>query len=380
MQPETDIRLGLPSASGIDRIIHCPGSVIAERGLSDEKKLAVTQSGTDIHESMKTGDEETLGKTEREIKEDLLKMEEYSKNKWIDDGYVPEGITRVIADDSRQWIRNNKLEPLVSAQPDKVYFSRTSMLGLNWKTGFNDPTPSELSWQCRTEVVVTWFNNPQIEHARWGIAASRLTSKLDTTDYDRNDYERFNREILHALWRAEQPDAPRVPGTHCRYCKAKSLCREYAVYNMIIASRVPITVGKPDDMAIIQAIHNLTPAELGFFYARKSSVEVAYDAAKERLLSMPEEDLKSAGFEKHQGSNLSKITNAALAFQRLASILTPEERVQCISIVRGRAVELYSEHVVSGKHPTQKVAKQAVDEALGDVLEFREGAPKLKPI
>lgn len=371
-------RLGLPSASGMDRVIRCPGSIAAERGLPEPEKLAITESGTAIHEALHTGDEEALGMTEREIKDNLYEMERVALVKWHNDGFLNDNLKT--EREKRYWLRDESLSPVASGQPDVIHFGEKSFLLINFKTGYADPTPSELNWQSRTEVVVTWFNHPQMEHARAGIAASRLTSKLDTTDYDRADYERFKREIFHAVWRAQQPDAPRVPGDHCRWCKAKALCRENAVYNMIIASRVPVAPGKPDDMSIIQAIHHLSPAELGFFYARKGSLEVAMEAAKERLLSMSEEELKSAGFQKMQGSQIGTITSDILAFQRLAAILTPEERLQCIKIVRGRAVELYSEHVVEGKHPTQKASKAAVEAALGDVLVFREGNPKLKAI
>ena len=375
-----DPRLGLPSASSMARVMACPGSVNAERGLVELKTDSITESGTAIHESLHTGDEESLGMTEREIKERLSALELDATRKWASDGHLGSMMNPKPIREQRFWLRKDNLEAAMSGQPDYVVLGIRSMLGLNFKTGYADSTPSEINWQCRAELVVVWSNNPHVEHARWGIAASRLSTTLDTTDYERSDYNRFKYQILDACWKAEQPDAPRVPGSHCRWCKARGLCRENAVYNMIVVNKIPVSTGKPDDLAIIGAVQTLTAPELGFVYSRKGSIEVLMEAVKQRLLSLPEEELKSAGYVKTDGVKRGTIINGAKAFHRLETILTPEERVQCIKIDRAKAVELYSEHATGGSRPSQKRAKDAVDAALGDVLEFKEGQPRLKAI
>lgn len=71
------------SASAIDRRHHCPGSNAAEKDLPDLKVEEVTDTGTRIHESLHTGDEDELELSEREIKERLSSMEKEALESWI---------------------------------------------------------------------------------------------------------------------------------------------------------------------------------------------------------------------------------------------------------------------------------------------------------
>ena len=390
MNNELDPRLGLPSASSMDRTMRCPGSAIAQIGIPDEPDQAVTETGNVVHAAMAgeeydedQEDEATLGMTERQIVEQLQNMEAAAVQKWVEDGYS-DGNHKVIREE-RFWIRDDKLEPVASGQPDVVYQSDRSILVLNYKTGFKDPTASELNWQCRTEVVVTWFNMPkEIVHARAGILASRLTNKLDTTDYDVEDFRRLRTEIIHAQWRSRQPDAPRVPGDHCRWCKAKAHCRENVVYGMVVASKVPIIKGplnrsKVDDLEIIAAVNRLTPAELGFFYSRKGAVEKTLEAAKIRLMSLTEDELLQAGYKLKPGNKLGTISDDGAALSAILSILSPKEAAKCIKFVRGRAIKLIGDKAdANGKFPTKDQAKELVENTLGDLLVRREGNKRLE--
>jgi len=368
-------RGGLPSASGMDRLYRCPGSWEMEKGLSEFPVDETADTGVAVHGALETGDDSELEMTEKEIASKLKEMRESSVAQWMEEF----GVTGVLAEfvEQRFWIRNRMtLDQLSSARPDYAAYGKSHGIVLNYKTGFKSPTPSELSWQSRVEVISFWHQNPHLEHIRGGFLASRLSSKIDTTDYEVSDLRRVENELRTILWRSEQPDAPRVPGPHCRYCKARGVCRENAVYSMISAAQVPMVVGKKDPLAVVQAVGRMTPAEMAFVYQRKSISEEIFTAIKFRMLSLSEEQLREVGYKVGPGNAQYPIAEEQIpdVWEKLGSFLTPEERLKCVKISRTPAEKFVAEK----EGMTLKDAKEAVIQRLG--LEKKEGNPRLKEI
>lgn len=372
----TDERELLPSASGIDKLANCPGSFAAEQGLSPLPEQDVTKDGTNIHQALADGDDSNLPTTQREIAQHLANMEKRELETWISDFNLNTAEMKSVRE-HRFWLRDPKtLELLASAKPDVVYVQGQHALIVDFKSGFKDPSPSESNWQLRVQSIAIHQEYPYFEHIRSATAHSRLSSKFDATDYTLDDLRRVRRAFVDVLWRAKQPDAPRVPGPHCRYCKANGLCREKAVYDSIAASQLPVRSGKSDQMALIQAVGLLTPPELAHLWRRKSSMETAYNAIEFRMKSLPKDVLADLGYELAPGNKNKEITDVATAFQRLATVLTDDERMQCLNIVRGRTADKLAERTNISK----KAAQEQIDQALGDVLIEKPGNPRLKEL
>lgn len=362
----------------MDRIAHCAGSPAMERGLPDLPVEEVAESGTAIHGAMETGDDEGLGMTEKEIAARMRDIELREFTNWAAGYHLAK--EPVCVREERFWIRNRQtLDPIASARPDVCYISAPYALVINYKSGFKNPTPSERSWQSRTEVIALWHEHPELTTITGAFLASRLSSKYDATEYQQEDLQRVEREIRHIIWRSEQPDAPRVPGPWCRYCKARGLCRENAVYSLVATHGMAVVTGSKktrgeETLAIAQAVARMTPQEMGFVYSRQSTVDAVYAAIKARLLELPENELAAAGYEKQKGNTYYPVDDPAVAFVDLGEVLSSADRAQCIKVVIGTAEDL----LAARQGITKKEAKERIISLLG--LQPKLGNPKLKPL
>ena len=234
-----DPRQNLPSASGIYRIVNCPGSLAAEKGLPDLPAEQVTEEGTAIHEAAETGDTSELSGDPAAIAKRLRAMEDRVLEQWLADipnydGTIPQRHAEV-----RLWIRDRKtLELTASAQLDVLRVYEKWCLIIDFKTGFNDAPPADRNWQLLTQAICVHHEFPKVERFRVAIAASRLSSKLDIAEYSLADLEHADKELLHVLWLAKQSDAQRRPGEHCRWCKAKGICPEAATFSLVTQQRL----------------------------------------------------------------------------------------------------------------------------------------------
>jgi hypothetical protein len=373
-----DPRQGLMSASAIDRRWHCAGSESAERDLPELKVEEVTETGNRIHESLYSGEDEELELSEREIKNRIVELENFAVAEWKEFFGIVE-IKHTIRE-TRCWIRDEKLNQIASAQPDVFYIGISSggipyALVINYKTGFAKQTPSERNWQCRTEVLAVKSEYPEVQHVRGGIIASRLYSKLDTTDYTIDDINKTAREIQMIIWRSQQPDAPRVPGPHCRWCKARGICTESATMAMVTAKGLEMR-RMANSMDVANFISKLDPADLKVMVDRSSLITEILEAAKQRLKGLSEETLALIGLKLVPGMNLKPITNTKVAYERLEAVLGKEAMMDVISVARGKAADILCEQ----QQIPLKAAKEQVDVILGDAITPKEGSKKLKPL
>lgn len=369
--PTEDPRAGLPSASSMDRLNKCPGSFAAEKGLPELKQQDVTESGTKIHAALAGGDEE-LELSDKEIKERMKSIEKAVVATWCEEF----GLPTVVPDfrEERMWIHNRTtLEPVSSAQPDVAYVDKTHALLINYKAGYADLTPSELNWQCRTEALALWHEYPQLTHIRGAILASRLYDKFDATDYDLADLQRIERELFHILWRADQSDAPRVPGAWCRYCRASGSCPEAAVFAMINNARVPVKAGS---LEVAESVGRMTPKQLAYVHRRSALANAIFDAVEQRLKALPPTELEAVGYRMADGNRKISFTNVTEAMARLLNVMTPEQRAECITISLPTASKIVAEK----ESITVKAARAKVEVTLGDSFNESKGNPRLRPI
>lgn len=368
----TDEREQLPSASGLERMARCPGSWAAEQGMPDLPTQQVTQEGTDIHAALETGDDDDLAVDEKEIKQRLAKMEQSEVAKWADT--VPFPLTLEPIRERRLWIRDSSsLEKIASAKLDVSYVIVNHGLIIDFKSGFNDPTPSERNWQLRTQVVALRQAYPSLTKIRAAFAVSRLSSVFDSTDYDTEDIDRIEREIRHVLWQVKQPDAPRVPGPHCHWCRAQGSCREAGVYTQIAEAQLP---AEANELDVIQAVSRMTPGELARVYERRSVIKSILTSVEYRLKSLPPGDLSAVGYELRPGNKGVDITDISGAFMALKD-LVGDARMVCVDLVLGRAEDIMVE---SGKATSKKEAKEKIRSALAPYLKEKTGQPRLKAL
>lgn len=373
-----DERGGMASASSFARLYACPGSAAAERGLSELPKDDTTEEGTQIHDALHTGDDSGLALTPKQIKQKLEAMELRARENWAAEFEIS-GIE--IIRETRFWLRNpTTLELIASAKPDVVCIHYDRAMVTDFKSGFADTTPSERNWQLGVQAI-SIYQEYRVQHVRAAIAHSRLSSHFDSVDFDLEDLRRVEKEIVHTVWRSEQSDAPRVPGAHCRWCRANGGCFEKAVYDQIASAHLPViaTGKKGDELTMIEAVNRLTPEQLAFLHRRKPSLEVAYSAIEHRLKSLPADVLQSIGYQLANGVKIREITDAATAFARLAPLMKHDkgdDRLAGLKLVIGKM----SEALADRTGVSLESAKNQIYSALGDVVLEREGNKRLRPL
>lgn len=370
----TDERESLPSASYIPDYWHCPGKRNAERGLPPLPAKSVTDDGNVVHENMEEGITDGTV-SQKDITKRLRELEEETIGKWRAEFDIT--VTPKIFREERLWIRNRTtLRPVASAKLDVFCIYGEFALALDFKTGFKTQVPSELNWQLRCQSIALWHENSDLTTIRSGIATGRFGARVDCTDYNTAEMWAVERELMHILWRTEQPDAPRVPGPQCDYCRAKAGCPQAGALSMLPHVGLPVSKRAPNGLTILDRFNTMTPEQLGFIRARKSTIESILEQVDEKLKHMPEDQLALAGYKLVPGNKNKEITDAGTAFTRLGTVLKDDERLKCLKIVRGRAAELLAER----EDLSKEAAQEKVDAALGDVLIDKPGNPRLKAL
>jgi len=301
-----DERKSKPSASGFARCVFCPGSRAAELAVpGTDEESEVAAAGTAIHSAIATGDFSNLGTTESEIAEHLDGMNLAALEQFKQD-FITDAPT--IVREERYWVKHRKTgEELASAKPDFAAYSDKCLLVVDCKTGFKAVTPAAGNWQLRLQLVALDQAFGPFMHARVAIAQHRIGEVFDACDYQRDDIEQAYAEVVFYLRRSEQPNVERVPGSHCFYCRARAMCREYECYAAMMPYIRTSPQLKPVKKAdIVAKVELLSPEDLAFIESRRTSANNLFEAVTGRLKQLPAEQLALLGYElKSTGSNRS---------------------------------------------------------------------------
>lgn len=367
-----DVREGKPSASGVYRIVACPGSPAAERGQPELPAESWTQEGSDIHAAVETGDTSELQEDTALIASKLKGMEMSALDAWLNqisgyDGTVP---SRHV--EERLWIRDRKtLELVASAQLDVFYVIGEHSLLIDNKTGYADVPAADKNWQLICQALCLKQEYPEVKYFRVAIASSRLSSKLDVAEYSAADLEHAERELFHAIWLSNQPEAQRRPSAACRYCRAKHDCPEGVTFALVTQQRLGIK--SADKLQIVGSVNRLTPHQLAEVFVKSKVANIIFDAVEAKLKAMTEPQLAELGLMLKPGAVQKKIVDNPVAQERLAPSLDLGEVISCSKISVTELANLYA-----AKHSVSKVsAKEAILELLGDAVEQTQNSPSL---
>jgi len=371
-----DERLGLPSASRMDRLAHCAGSWLAEMQFSQEEKTEASKDGDDIHEALSQDDFENLGEDNQEIALRLKQMVAAAKTHWVTHYglNIPTNEVKEIKE-TRFWVRDSRRK-LCSAKLDLAFVVEQSALIIDYKTGYLEVTESHKNFQMRTQAVALWQAYPKLTKIRCAIASYRFREQASATDYDSAALLKAEREIRFVVAHADNPDAERVPGEWCRYCKAKANCPQCASFGLL-----PIAVAKPDasdEESIIKSVTQLGLQDLAFINSKKAIAEKLFDAVNNRLRNMTTEELASVGLrlsptERWKPSNVDGI------FQTMVEegLLSKVEFKACMNVVLGRIQELALPRLMAKGIKTKKEAGVKLKELLLPNMEKIQTAPRL---
>lgn len=360
---EKDVREGLPSASSVDRFINCPGSFAAERGLPELPKQNVTSEGTRIHAALESGDTEGLEPTEAEIASRLSAMEKSALADWMRQLGIEETPTRHA--EERLWIRDpNTLELEASAQLDVYYVHERVCLVIDAKSGFKGATSAELNWQLMTQAICVSQEYPEVKSFYVAIAHARLGSSFDMAVYDIKGIRHGLQEFRHAQWLSKQPNARRVPGTHCQYCRANGVCVEAAAYSSVTQQEFGVSSlpSKDVKLSIAERVGRMTLPQMAGVFTRSKIAYMIFDQVESRLKSQSAEELAKVGLGFKPGAVQSKVDNYSKArAAAVAAGLTDEQLDACSTLGVPKLREVVKDKLALNKDGAKERTKTILE-------------------
>lgn len=364
-----DERAGLPSASGIERMMMCPGSKHAEEGQPEPEDNEASSEGTIIHTARETGDVSELTDEQIQIVDRLTTVEAQALEAWRNYNKIPAQTEVKAVREERMWFREHgTMRPLASAKLDVYYLHANTGLIIDLKTGYLETPPAASNWQLRVQALTLWHEDPLVQFIRVAIAQHRFHTKFDDCDYTENDLKNSEEELHHGLWRAEQPDAPRVPGTWCRYCKAKGNCPEgaaYALLPVVVAGQQPTDSslkGEGLKAEMVRRVDLLSPQALTFLWERRAIITAILEAAAFRLKAMDGTQLTTLGLSLQENSPSREVENLPKALDLLfkAGLITPEIFQSCCKVSIGKIEEAIKKTTAAKLNITQDQAKNHI--------------------
>lgn len=361
---ELDVRKGRPSASGMQRLVLCPGSWLAEKGCPDVGSEAA-ELGTRLHKHMELGTTPEDAE-EAEAVEWCRKMEVQLAERYV----APMGADRVLRE-VRWWGHNEAF----SGQADVVFVHEGCALVLDYKFGRVPVAAARDNMQLAALAYLALRNLPDVDVVFCGILqplASRQEPRV--VRYHREMKGQLEVYFMQAVAEAEKLHARRVPGeVQCRYCKAKADCP--ACHGLLVQqSQVEVASAWPDWLPERKA-EAVRLAGLAKRWA---------DAVERRAKADLMAGLSIPGCSLSAGRKSFKVTDAQGAFSVLSDAigLTGEEFAGCCSVKISELDKLVhrrlAEQAPDGTKQLVKASSAWVREKLAGVGSVSTSEPSLK--
>ena len=243
--------------STAERVINCPGSVALAAKMPPQVENEHMAAGTKLHDLIAdlvfAADDQRAAKlaTLPDDQADKLRTALALFDTHVDPDLYFEG----------------DVEAHVDFPWDRSIFGTADVIGkigersivLDWKFGDGVMVDAKENYQLLFYAAAAWYS---------GLWAFQEPEEVEliiiqpphirrwVTNVDR--LERFNDELAKAVSIAKKPDAPIVPGDHCRFCPAKAIC--------------PQKTGAAE-RAVVTAIDTIGPEQIGHWMTVAAQLE-----------------------------------------------------------------------------------------------------------
>lgn len=361
---ETDVRKGRPSASGMQRLVLCPGSWLAEKGCPDEPSEAA-EAGTRLHKHMELGSTPEDA-AEAEAVEWCREMERRLAERYV----APMGADRVLRE-VRWWSHDEAF----SGQADVVYVYEGCALVLDYKFGRVPVAAARDNMQLAALAYLALRMLPEVDVVFCGILqplASRQEPRL--VRYHREMKGQLEGFFAGVVEEAERPNARRVPGeVQCRYCRAKAECP--ACNGLLVQqAQVDVAAAWPD----------WSPEKKGEAVRLAGLAKRWAEAVERKAKADLKEGVAIPGCSLTAGRSSFKVTDAQGAFSLLSEAigLTGAEFAACCSVKISELDKVVhrrlSEQAPEGTKQLVKASSAWVREKLAGVGSVSTSEPSLK--
>lgn len=398
MTTEPDPRQGLPSASGLHRLVNCPGSYRMERdaiarNMTPPDGSDEAASGTRIHRWLETESDEdwqALSYAEQQT----ASMCHSQAQRLLADFEKRHGVVTWMGREKRLAINAfgivldaaSSLNRIGSGQADLIAQAGDNLIVLDYKTGRGDVTPADANDQLRGLAALC----SHINHSGSITVAivAPLAGQPTIAVFDR-DALKAAKAWLVQTWLNAPHATETAAGDWCQYCPARLICRTYAAHNA--ATLAPLTQdGLPADKAkeaMFARAYEADAATLAEMGERVRMLEWGAAAIKSAIRKRLEEggkdadELKAAGWWLKEEGGAREITDPDKAAILLAPLLAGAEGGVQAALMRAAklsAATLTEEvHKASGKKSatryniTAKQAKETLAQTLGELMTQR---------
>lgn len=303
---EQDSRLGLASASGYGAMIACPGKPNAERGLPElrvEQDDKDANRGTRIH-ALLAGGTVTLNDEEMEVAERCDSQTQELVCRLLDTNAPYEDLR-----EQRIWYHMAG-KKVFSGQFDRIYIQGSIALLIDFKTGRKAVPASQSNYQLRAGAVLARYEFG-VETVHAAIVQPLLIREPAVVTYSSEDIDRAEAQLRLALDASSKPDAPRVAGEQCTYCRSRLVCPQSTGAAQSLAS-----VG-----SMLEKINEMGPADIARLLDLKVPALAVLKAAEAKAKEMLKSDPNSIpGYTLAEVPGKRKITDPQELFHR-ASVL-----------------------------------------------------------
>lgn len=361
-----DEREDKPSASGIGRVLACPGSRNMSRGLVTPSK-PWTESGTLGH-AVLSGDLD-----EDEVETDILvatQRAEETLGKMIDQlGF--DGVDPIV--ERRLWFHDDHGNPVASGKPDRIYIKDGHFFIPDFKLGHKDQIEPALNPQL---VMYGLLVQEEFDIHDGYVAIIPAWRKTPAPAWISAETLRLWREsILLAIEAAEKPTAPRIAGDHCDYCPARPICREAWALVEKAATFSPGT-----ELSAEEQLNRYDVAKHA-----EATIKTYLEHLKTKLTAEP---FAVPGLQLKAGKRLIDLNGSAALYERLKGRFTLDDVLSCsdISLNKLTTVAIGGEEgrrqlVAQRKlSPTLKAAKKELIKIIGELATEIQTGPSLERI
>lgn len=384
-ETETNIRGGLRSASGAAQWINCPNSFKFQKDFPEEPTQIWAKDGTAIADALERDTVEELEEDLRPIAEQLQEMEQNALAAWRA-RYGIEGEIKPWRE-IRYWMRDANMNPIVSGQIDKGYYDphTRQLLIIDDKTGYLDPDSAERNYQllCQASCI---YEDHKFVGVTMAIAHVRLRKNYDDAFYTDTQIIAARAMIENSIIRGEDPFAPRYPGDWCRYCNAKSGCKEahaWLLVDTLTWNHAPcgmcgshFSCVNEDKAAVTVHTGPLTNKHAAGIFQKISVGGKIWDAIKTRLKALSEDELTELGLVLRPAGETRKIIDKDRARKLLLPHLTEVEFDNaCVANLGLLELAVKEQSKLS-----KKDAKSEVDRLLDPVIDRKPKSPTLKAL
>lgn len=299
--------MGLPSASGMQRIALCPGSWRAEKECPAEEESEDALMGTRLHKHMED-DTKPDDPSEAEAVEWCRNSVSRLREKYLAD---PDNQPPTDVEDLRE-IRMTDKQGQFSGKPDRVLISGGKALIADYKFGRNQAPAVNGNLQLAALAVLVHQHCPQVETVYTAILqpyVSRQEPKV--CRYDARQLAAAENYIRDAIAAARAEDAPLRPsGAACKYCRAQASCPAAILQVQTVTA-----------LDINGHWEQWTPEKRREMYDWAKFASKWADAVKGKLEKDLNAEMAIPGLALTAGKKEFKITDPTKAFVRLNELL-----------------------------------------------------------